>query len=83
MLTASLILAGFGLLAVHVLVVLVSPTRRCGRCHGKRVTESRWTGRIIRCPRCYGTGRQFRFGATIVHRYAWSARDGWRNRKED
>ncbi len=54
-------------LAVSIAVALVSPTRRCARCNGERVTRHRWTGRIVSCPRCKGSGRHARRGARLVH----------------
>lgn len=62
------VLAVLAVVAVCLAVVLVSPTRRCTRCKGQRVTYSRWTGKLISCPRCRGTGRHPRRGAVTVHR---------------
>ena len=76
----DVILIGFLVLLISAGLVLVSPTRRCRRCNGQRVTRHRWTGRIIRCPRCGGHGRHKRLGATAVHRFAWSLLSA---RKED
>ncbi len=70
MLTAALVLLSAAV--TWCLLLLASPTRRCARCKGKRVTRTRWARRIIRCPRCRGTGRSYRRGATTVHRFAWS-----------
>jgi hypothetical protein len=69
-----LILAGIGGLAVAVLVVLASPTRKCVRCRGERVTRHRLTKRLMGCPRCRGTGRHYRRGAILLHRLRWSVR---------
>jgi hypothetical protein len=71
--TVHLILAGLAALAAWVVLVLASPTHRCPRCHGKRVTRSRITSRrFIGCPRCKVTGRCYRRGAVLVHRLRWS-----------
>jgi hypothetical protein len=69
---AHLILAALALLASQVLLVLASPTRRCFRCKGARVTRSRITKRLMGCPRCKGTGRTYRRGAVLLHRLRWS-----------
>lgn len=69
------ILIAFGVLAVYLAVVLASPTRRCSRCRGKRVTRHRLTRKFIKCPRCKGTSRHYRRGATVVHRFTWSLID--------
>jgi hypothetical protein len=68
----DLILAAISVLAVWAAVVLISPERRCVRCHGERVTRSRWTSRLMGCPRCGGTGQHYRRGATLLHRLRWS-----------
>jgi hypothetical protein len=81
--TAHLILAGLAIVAIAVLVVLVSPTRQCIRCKGERVTRHRLTKRLMGCPRCKGTGRHYRRGATLVHRFAWTIRPELRRDKED
>jgi hypothetical protein len=64
----SAVLLILAIAAVSAVVVLVSPTRCCARCKGERVTRHRWTGKIIGCPRCKGTGRHYRRGAVLVHR---------------
>ncbi|MGO9293917.1 MAG: hypothetical protein ACLP52_08565 [Streptosporangiaceae bacterium] len=79
MLTAALILLGAGI--GWALVLLASPTRRCARCKGKRITRGRLRQRIVRCPRCSGTGRSCRRGATAVHRVTWAVL-GERHSKE-
>ena len=58
-------------LVLYALVVLVSPTRRCPRCHRERVTRHR--RRAVPCPRCHARGRVFRPGARLVHRAFWLA----------
>ena len=63
------ILLGFGALTVYLLVVAARPTRSCRRCHGKRVVQHWLTRKYMACPRCRATGRQYRFGATAVHRF--------------
>jgi len=78
-----LILAVLAITAVTVLVLLVSPTRRCRRCKGERVTRHRLTKRLMGCPRCKGTGRHYRRGATLVHRFGWTIRPELRRDKED
>jgi hypothetical protein len=80
MLTLSLII--IGVLLTGIVVVTVSPTRKCRRCHGERVTRHRWTGKIIRCPRCDGRGRHPRFGAAVVHRMRRAIRDELREQRE-
>jgi hypothetical protein len=60
------------LLGSYGLFVLVSPTKACGACQRRR-------GRP--CPRCQGTGRQFRPGARLVHRGAVKARQQARERR--
>ena len=65
--TAHLILAG---LAITAAAVLVSPTRRCLRGKGQRVTRHRLTNRLMGCPGCRGTGRYYRRGAILVHGFA-------------
>lgn len=83
MLTAALI--GFGLGGLAVVVVLASPTRKCARCKGERVTRNRLTRRLMGCPRCRGTGRHYRRGAILLHRLRWSItaelRDHFRDRE--
>ena len=68
-----------GLLAVAVLVLaagyvalaLARPTRRCPRCHGERITRTRWRHRIRPCRRCSATGRAPRLLAPVIHRTYW------------
>jgi hypothetical protein len=62
------VLVVLGVLAVIAAFVLISPTRVCARCHGQRMTKSRWNGRLIPCPRCKAQGVSYRRGAVIVHR---------------
>ena len=64
-----LILLGFAALAVYVAVVAKWPTGRCRRCKGKRVIKHWFTRKYVACPRCRATGRQYRRGATAVHRF--------------
>jgi Zn finger protein HypA/HybF involved in hydrogenase expression len=64
-----LILLGFALVAGYLILVASAPTCRCRRCHGKRVVQHWLTRKIIACPRCRATGRQYRPGATAVHRF--------------
>jgi hypothetical protein len=49
------------------------PIRACSRCKGARVISHRARG-FRSCPRCAGTGRTRRIGATAIHRFYWSAR---------
>ena len=83
---AHLVLGALAAAAVTVLVLLVSPTRKCARCKGERVTRHRITKRLMGCPRCKGTGRHYRRGAILVHRFAWTIRGELRrqaDRRED
>jgi hypothetical protein len=74
--TVHLILAGLAALAVAVALVLVSPTRKCVRCKGERVTRHRLTKRLMGCPRCKGTGRHYRRSAVLLARLRWSITAG-------
>jgi hypothetical protein len=67
------VLIAAGLVVAWCLFVLASPTRRCGRCKGTRITTSRLTGKTRPCTRCRGTGRHYRLAATAVHRLFWAA----------
>jgi len=78
-----LILAALAALAVAVVVVLASPTRRCTRCKGERVTRNRLTKRLMGCPRCRGTGRHYRRGAIRLHRLRWSITAEIRDNREE
>ncbi len=77
-----LILAVIVVLALTAAVLLASPTRTCARCKGERVTRHRLTKRLIGCPRCKGTGRHYRRGATLVHRYRWTIRPELRDMRD-
>lgn len=68
------VVLGLAVVAAYAVLAAVSPTRRCGRCGGKRVTRTRWRQRVVGCPRCHGTGRCYRFGAVAVHRFIQAAR---------
>lgn len=81
-----LILAALAVIGGAVLVLLVSPTRKCARCKGERVTRHGLTKRLMGCPRCKGTGRHYPRGAVAVHRLAWTIRPELRrqaDRRED
>jgi Zn finger protein HypA/HybF involved in hydrogenase expression len=65
--TAALLVLGPA--AAYLLLVAARPTCRCRRCGGKRVVQHWLTRKIIACPRCRATGRQYRPGATAVHRF--------------
>jgi hypothetical protein len=58
------ILAGLAVAAGYGVFLLVSPSTGCRRCSG----GGRAGRRPRTCPRCGGTGRQFRLGARLVHR---------------
>jgi hypothetical protein len=66
-----LVLAVVAGLVVYGLVLLVSPTRRCPKCHGERVI--RHGRRAVECPRCHARGRVLGRGAGLVHRWFWLA----------
>jgi hypothetical protein len=72
MMIIHLTLAALAILAGWVAIVLASPTRRCARCKGERVTRNRLTKRLMGCPRCKSTGRHYRRGAVLMHRLKWS-----------
>jgi hypothetical protein len=69
--SVSHILLAFAALCGWVVLLLASPTRRCARCKGTRLSRHWLTRRQIRCPRCRGTGRHSRRGAAVVHGFAW------------
>ncbi len=77
-----LILLALVVLALAVAVLLASPVRTCRRCNGERVTRHRITKRLMGCPRCRGTGRHYRRGAILVHRYAWHIRPELRDMRD-
>jgi hypothetical protein len=79
----TLVLIGLAVLGVCIVVGLASPTRRCARCHGERVTRSRWDGRLIGCPRCKGTGRGYRRGARLVSAALWGLRNAITTAREE
>lgn len=65
--------------AVVVLMLLASLTRCHVRCKGTRVTRHRLIKRLMGCSRCKGTGRHYRRGASLLHRFAWITRGELRN----
>jgi hypothetical protein len=68
----ALALAVLAALAVYAAVCLVSPTRRCPKCHGQRVIVKAGK-RPKPCERCRRTGgRVPRIGAATIHRWLWS-----------
>jgi Zn finger protein HypA/HybF involved in hydrogenase expression len=69
-------------LAVAIVVVIASPTRKCPRCNGRRVTAHRWNSRIIGCPRCRSAGRAYRRGAALAHSLLWQLRNAITTREE-
>jgi hypothetical protein len=76
-----LILAAFAVLVLRALFVLLRPTKRCGKCDGRR--NYRKGKRLVRCKRCQD-GRVYRFGATAVHRFWWSVVTGpWLERRRE
>jgi hypothetical protein len=67
----AVILAVLAALAVYVVIVIVSPTRRCPKCHGRRVVIK--AGKRPRpCDHCRRTGRVPRIGSATIHRWLWS-----------
>ena len=62
------------LAAGYVALALARPTRRCPRCHGERITRTRWRHRIRPCRRCSATGRAPRLLAPVIHRTYWTIR---------
>jgi hypothetical protein len=75
-----LALVALGLLAARALFILARPTRDCPRCHGTGMDTK--GGRARPCKRhgCID-GHIYRFGATAVHRFWWSAVAGPRIEK--
>jgi hypothetical protein len=77
-----LVLLAIAALVIYVLIVLASPTKRCGKCHGNRVTmpkprkNGKPRGKPKPCQRCKVTGRHYRLGATAIHRTKWSIVNG-------
>jgi hypothetical protein len=73
-----LVLLAIAALTVYVLIVLAHPTKRCGKCKGRRVIipAPGKRGRAKPCARCKVTGRHYRFGATAIHRFRWSVING-------
>ena len=83
MLTVSHVLIAIAAVILWALFVLASPITRCRRCHGKAIIRTRIRKRIRACPRCRGSRRQYRRGATLVHRLAEPARDALKQRIRD
>ena len=81
MLTLTNVLLAIAAVVFWALFVLASPITRCHRCHGKAIIRTRIRKRIRSCPRCRGSRRQYRRGATLVHRLSTEpARDSMRER---
>jgi hypothetical protein len=76
-----LILAAFAVLVLRALFVLVTPTKACGKCGGRR--NYRKGKRLVRCKRCKD-GRVYRFGAVAVHRL-WKSvvTDRWLEKRSE
>lgn len=60
------VLIALAMIAAYVVLLLVKPDRRCGRCGGWGARGKR--RRRLACTRCGGSGRRFRPGAPLVHR---------------
>ena len=69
----ALVLLALG--AGYVALALARPTRRCPRCHGERITRTRWRHRIRPCRRCSATGRAPRLLGPLIHRTYWLIRN--------
>lgn len=76
-----LILAAVAVLVLRALLVLVLPTARCWKCHGRRAY--RQGKRLVRCKRCKD-GRVYRRGAITVHRF-WKSvvTDRWLEKRSE
>lgn len=83
MLTLTHVLIAIAALVLWGLFVLASPITRCHRCHGKAIIRTRFRKKIRSCPRCRGSRRQYRLGATLVHRIAEPATDALKQRIRD
>lgn len=66
------VLAVLALAVAWVVFVYVRPTKACRKCAGKRGP----------CPKCRGTGRRFRVGASMVRRALLALRKEWQEWKE-
>ena len=80
MLTLTHVLMAIAVITGWALFVYISPITRCHRCHGKAIVRTRIRKRIKSCPRCRGSRRQYRLGATLVHRLAEPATDALKRR---
>ena len=83
MLALTHVLVAIAVVTGWALFVLVSPITRCHRCRGKAIIRTRIRKRIRSCPRCRGSRRQYRLGATLVHRLAEPATDALKQRIRD
>jgi hypothetical protein len=78
-----LILAALAVAVARAAFVLVAPTRKCGRCHGRRTYRKGNAKRLTRCTRCRD-GRVYRLGAVTVHRFWKSAvTDRWLEKQNE
>lgn len=78
-----LILAALAVVIARAAFVLVSPTRKCGRCHGHRTYRKGNAKRLTRCKRCKD-GRVYRSGAVTVHRlWKSTVTDRWLQRRTE
>lgn len=67
--------------AGYAVFALVKPDKACGKCSGWGLGTRR-RRRNKACPRCKGTGKQFRLGARLVHGGAAQAVKYVRERRE-
>jgi len=67
----TVILLIIGIAAGYAISLYLWPIRKCSRCQGARVIHHAARG-FRTCPRCSGTGRTRRLGATAMHRFYWS-----------
>ena len=80
MITIHHVLLAAVILAGYCLFVLVSPVGMCLRCLGQR-RHPRLLGKGVRaCRHCRAHGARPRPGATLVHRFYWTA---FGNRKRE
>ena len=73
-----LLAAGAG----RVLLLLVSPVRKCSWCKNtRRAKKHRYWGRVGGCRKCKVTGKHYRLGATTVHKVRQLIRDDIKERR--
>lgn len=83
---AHLILGVLALAPAYVLLALVKPSRKCGRCKDTPRRSRRWLGLVGpmgKCRRCRGKLRHHRRGARTIHRFAWLVISEIRNRRHE